>query len=240
MSLLLAAGIVAGVGALTKTGIGLYENIRGRREYNRLLGNAPKYDYQMPASYGLATSMAARGYYAGNNLLDTERYLAGATSRSVDVLNRYATSSQQMVSGIEQIYAQELENLNKAALNDIQRKDVARSQYIQALVAQGNAELQQNEKKFEYNQWLPWQMRMNVASSRMNMGRGMLYGGMSDLFGGATNVLLGAYQSSEMARLYGGVNANIPKSNTSTQSFNPTKTWDEAFKEYVNNIKIGI
>lgn len=202
MSLLLAAGIIGGLGAITKTAIGGYNLWRGQMDYNSLMRNAPKYNPLMPELYSTAVNVAARGYYEGQDTTDYERALAGVSSSQINQMGRYATSSQQMIGAVEQAYARQLESLNKLSLDQIQRRDVARQMYIQSMLSKAEAERSEKEKEFEYNQWLPWQMKLNTADSRAQSGREMLYGGISDVFSTASSLAMAQYQTNLLRELF--------------------------------------
>ena len=96
-------------------------------------------------------------------------------------------------------YSQELESLNKISLQDLMFRESASQRLQGALGMQAGYE----EKAFEYNEWLPWQTKMNKASERAGMGRSMLYEGIGDTFGVAGNYMTGKYQMSELQKLYG-------------------------------------
>lgn len=202
MSLLLTGGIILGLGALTKTAIGGYNLWKGQKEYNKLLRNAPRYDASLSGAYDTATNIAARGYYEGIDTTDFERALAGVTSSQINQFSKYATSSQQMMGAIEQSYARQLESLNKLSLDQIQRRDMARQMYIQSLKNKAEAERQEKTKAFEYNQWIPWQTKLNVAAGRMQSGREMLYSGVSDVFSTASNLAMYQYQTNQLRDLF--------------------------------------
>jgi len=202
MSLLLAAGIIGGVGALTKTAIGGYNLWKGQKEYNKLLRNAPQYDSTLSGLYDTSMNVAARGYYEGTDTTDYERALAGVTSSQINQFSKYATSSQQMMGAIEQSYARQLESLNKLSLDQIQRRDMARQMYIQTMLSKAEAEQQEKTKAFEYNQWIPWQTKLNVAAGRMQSGREMLYSGVSDVFSTASSLAMSQYQTNQLRNLF--------------------------------------
>ena len=135
--------------------------------------------------------MAAKDIY--------EQDVMGATSRGIRYAESVAGSGVDLLSSVSNLYSQELESLNKISLQDLVYRESASQRLQSALGMQAGYE----EKAFEYNEWLPWQTKMNRASERAGMGRGMMYEGIGDTFGVAGNYMIAKYQMSELQKLFG-------------------------------------
>ena len=198
MSLLLAGAIVGGVGALTKTGIGAYNLSRGNRDLRQLERERP--EFEIPDSVGRMVGIAEKETQQGMAAKDIyEQDVMGATSRGIRYAESVAGSGADLLGSVSNLYSQELESLNKISLQDLMFRESASQRLQEALEMQAGYE----EKAFEYNEWLPWQTKMNKASERAGMGRGMIYEGVGDMFGVAGNYMLGSSQMSELKKLYG-------------------------------------
>ena len=198
MSLLVAGAIVAGVGALTKTGIGAYNLWRGNRDLRRLERERP--EFEVPDSVGRMVGIAEKETQQGMAAKDIyEQDVMGATSRGIRYAESVAGSGADLLGSVSSLYSSELEALNKISLQDLMYRESASQRLQEALGMQAGYE----EKAFEYNKWLPWQTKMNRASERAGMGRSMLYEGIGDTFGVVGNSMIAGYQMSELKKLYG-------------------------------------
>ena len=176
------AGLII-AGASAQTGIGAYNMWKGQQEYSRLMRNAPQYSYETPQAIKNAEDVAAAGYYAGSPYGQYEQSALSAASGATRQVEKYGSSSQDILGGIQNIYSSELDQLNKIALNDLNARDMARNSYIQTLTTEGSMEAQGKQQEFEYNKWLPWQMQLNAAAEKAGMGRNMMYQGIGQGFG---------------------------------------------------------
>ena len=171
MSLLLASGIGASAG-LTQMGIGLHNRRKGREEYNKLMRKKPK--FEMPESVNTAVNTAAAAYQGGLPTYDiAEQNIAATTSRGVDVAERSAGSGQELQGTTQALFARELESLNQLNVQDIQYRDAARRDYMNALLSKGQYEAQAQEQKFNI-----WQMKLNREAERAGYGQQMVMQGI--------------------------------------------------------------
>ena len=199
MSLLLAAGIGAATG-LVQMGIGLSNRKKANDEYNKLMANQPK--FEMPAGVTQAVNTASAAYQGGLPTYDiAEQNIAATTSRGVDVAERSAGSGQELQGTTQALFARELENLNQLNVQDIQYREAARRDYINALLSKGQYEAQAQEQKFNI-----WQMKLNREAERAGYGQQMVMQGI----GGAIGTV-GEYASS-YSKLRASIGeANLPK-----------------------------
>ena len=196
MSLLLAAGIGVGT-SLIQTGIGLFNRKKGNDAYNRLMANQPK--FETPAGVTQAVNTAAAAYQGGLPTYDiVEQNIAATTSRGVDVAERSAGSGQELQGTTQALFARELENLNQLNVQDIQYREAARRDYINALLSKGQYEAQAQEQKFNI-----WQMKLNREAERAGYGQQMVMQGM-----GGVMKTAGEYASS-----YSKLRASIGEEN---------------------------
>ena len=159
MSLLLAAGIGATAG-LTQMGIGLHNKRKAEKEYDKLMRNKPK--FTMPESVNTAVNEASLAYRGGMPTYDLiEQGISTTTSRGVSAAERSAGSGQELLGATEQMFARELESLNKLNVQDIQYRDAARKDYMNALLSKGQYEAQAQEQEFNI-----WQMKLNREAER--------------------------------------------------------------------------
>ena len=184
MSLLLAAGIGATAG-LTQMGIGLHNKRKGEREYDKLMANQPK--FETPAGVMQAVNTAAAAYQGGLPTYDiAEQKISAVTSRGVDVAEKSAGSGQELQGTTQALFARELESLNQLNVEDIQYREAARRDYLNALFTKGQYEAQEQEQKFNI-----WQMKLNREAERAGYGQQMVMQGI----GGVMNTA-GRYASS--------------------------------------------
>lgn len=198
MSLLAVSAIISAAAALTKTGIGQYNLWKGKKELRELERERPM--FETPDSVGRMVGIAEKETQQGMAAKDIyEQDVMGATSRGIRYAESVAGSGVDLLSSVSNLYSQELESLNKISLQDLMYRESASQRLQEALGMQAGYE----EKAFEYNEWLPWQAKMNRASERAGMGRSMTYEGIGDTFGVAGNYMLWEYQMSELQKLYG-------------------------------------
>ena len=192
MSLLLAAGIGATAG-LVQTGIGLSNKRKGEKEYNKLMANQPK--FETPAGVTQAVNTAAAAYQGGLPTYDiAEQNIAATTSRGVDVAEKSAGSGQELQGTTQALFARELESLNALNVQDIQYREAARRDYINALLSKGQYEAQAQEQEFNI-----WQMKLNREAERAGYGQQMVMQGI----GGAIGVVgqgIAAYSNMSQLR----------------------------------------
>ena len=173
--------IIAAAVSAVSTGIGMYQQWKGKKDYEKALKNYQAYDYKTPAAIGEAVNTAKVGYEAGLPTYDLlEKRIGATTSRAVNAAERYAGSGQELMSSAEQTYGKELEMLNALSLQDMQYRDQARGQYIQSLLSQGQMDQRGAEMEYEsiFNRW---QIGANRASTMSAYGRQGAERGMSDL-----------------------------------------------------------
>ena len=195
MSLLLAAGIGGTVG-LVRTGIGLHNRKKGNDAYNRLMANQPK--FETPAGVTQAVNTAAAAYQGGLPTYDiAEQNIAATTSRGVDVAERSAGSGQQLQGTTQALFARELESLNQLNVEDIQYREAARRDYINALLSKGQYEAQAQEQEFNI-----WQMKLNREAERAGYGQQMVMQGIGGVIGSVGSYLTTQGQLSELRKMF--------------------------------------
>ena len=184
MSLLLAAGIGASAG-LVQMGIGMHNRKKGQDEYDKLMANKPT--FEMPESVNTAVNEASLAYRGGLPTYDLmEQGISATTSRGVSAAERSAGSGQELLGATEQMFARELESLNRLNVQDIQYRDAARKDYMNALLSKGQYEAQAQEQEFNI-----WQMKLNREAERAGYGQQMVMQGIGGVMGS-----VGSYASS--------------------------------------------
>ena len=180
MSLLAAAGLSLGA-SLIQTGIGLFNRKKGNDAYDKIMANQPK--FETPAGVTQAVNTAAAAYQGGLPTYDiVEQNIAATTSRGVDVAERSAGSGQELQGTTQALFARELENLNQLNVQDIQYREAARRDYINALLSKGQYEAQAQEQEFNI-----WQMKLNRAAERAGYGQQMVMQGIGSTAGVVAN-----------------------------------------------------
>ena len=195
MSLLLAAGIGATAG-LTQTGIGLFNRRKGRKEYDKLMRKKPT--FEIPESVNTAVNEASLAYRGGLPTYDLmEQGISATTSRGVDVAERSAGSGQELQGTTQALFARELENLNQLNVQDIQYREAARRDYINALLSKGQYEAQAQEQKFNI-----WQMKLNREAERAGYGQQMVMQGIGGVIGSVGSYLTTQGQLSALRKMF--------------------------------------
>ena len=195
MSLLLAAGIGATAG-LVQMGIGLNNRKKGNDAYDKLMAQQPK--FEIPAGVTQAVNTAAAAYQGGLPTYDiAEQNIAATTSRGVDVAERSAGSGQELQGTTQALFARELENLNQLNVQDIQYREAARRDYINALLSKGQYEAQAQEQEFNI-----WQMKLNRAAERAGYGQQMVMQGIGGAIGSVGSYLTTQGTLSELRKMF--------------------------------------
>ena len=196
MSLLLAAGLGATAG-LTQMGIGLHNRRKGEREYDKLMRNQPK--FTMPESVNTAVNEASLAYRGGLPTYDLmEQGISATTSRGVSAAERSAGSGQELLGATEQMFARELESLNQLNVEDIQYREAARRDYINALFSKGQYEAQAQEQEFNI-----WQMKLNREAERAGYGQQMVMQGIGGAIGSVANYASSVSMMSQLREMNG-------------------------------------
>lgn len=205
MSLFAVGAAIAGGATAINAGLGLYNAIKGSRDYRKAMRSMPKYTYKESVYLGTARNTALAGLSEANDMTPFAQMLAGITSRNVDLASRYAVSSQQMMGYANQALMWEMEAAQKYALSNTERKIAARQLYVNTLIQSGTAEIEGKLREFEYNKWIPAQMKANFAASRMNAGLGGIASSLGDIANvGGIIMKESLYSSSKLGKLLGG------------------------------------
>ena len=141
------------------------------------MANQPK--FETPAGVTQAVNTAAAAYQGGLPTYDiVEQNIAATTSRGVDVAERSAGSGQELQGTTQELFARELESLNQLNVEDIQYREAARRDYINALLSKGQYEAQAQEQEFNI-----WQMKLNREAERAGYGQQMVMQGIGGAIG---------------------------------------------------------
>lgn len=191
------AGLVSAGASLVQTGIGLFNRNKGRSAYDKLMANQPK--NETPAGVTQAVNTAAVAFQGGLPTYDiAEQNIAATTSRGVNIAERSAGSGQELLGATEQMFARELESLNQLNVQDIQYREGARRDYINALLSKGQYEAQAQEQKFNV-----WQMKLNREAERAGYGQQMLQQGIGGLVSSAGQYFTSQAQMSQLREMNG-------------------------------------
>ena len=191
---------IAGGATLVQTGIGLFKSRRAEKEYKKALKDRPTFHFSLPETYDRAVQEAYKGL-TGMDLTPFMLQAAGITSRQADLINRYAVTSTQAISGVGQAYASEMDMLQQLALDEMKRREAARGMYINTLIQKGGAEMLGKLQEFEYNQWLPWQMKLNYLSGKYAAGQNMMASGLQSFANIAGSYFEAQYQANALANI---------------------------------------
>lgn len=194
---------MAGAATLGQMGLGLYNTIKGSRDYKKAMKSMPTYKYKESPFLGAARNAAQAGLTEANDLTPFAQMLAGITSRNVDIASRHAVSSQQMMGYANQALMWEMEAAQKYALSNLERKLAARQLYVNTLIQSGMAQMEGELREFEYNKWIPAQMKANFAASRMGAGMSGITSSLGDIATiGGVLMKQGIYDDSKLGGLY--------------------------------------
>jgi len=204
MSLLAGLAIAGGALGLGKTIFGGLRANQGRREYESLLNNMPK--YEIPKAYEANVNLAKNAYQSGMPGADVAKNMIySSTEAGLSRAEEASQSSVDLLGATTQMYAKELENLNNLAYQDA----ISRSQSLDRL-SQANAMMgEQKAKQWEINKWNPAQMRLNMAQSKWQQGQSMVQSGIGDVFGSAMSFATSQAQLSQLDELFGKGTASV-------------------------------
>ena len=127
-----------------------------------------------------------------------EQKISATTSRGVSAAERSAGSGQELLGATEQMFARELESLNQLNVEDIQYREAARRDYMNALFSKGQYEAQAQEQKFNI-----WQMKLNREAERAGYGQQMVMQGIGSTVGAAANYASSVSQMSQLREMNG-------------------------------------
>lgn len=198
MSVLAGLAIAGGALGLGKTIFGGLRANQGRKEYEALLRNMPK--YEIPKEYQGNVNLAKSAYQSGIPGADmAKNMIYSSTEAGLSRAEEAAQSSVDLMGATTEMYAKELDALNNLAYQDA----VYRSQQLDRL-SQANAMLgEQKAKQWEINKWNPAQMRLNMAQSKWQSGQSMVQGGISDVFGSVSSFVTAQSQMNQLDKIFG-------------------------------------
>lgn len=192
-----AGSLMGGVTAPFEMGFGALRFSRGQRELKRLIRNMPKYDIQ--SEYEANVNMAKSMYQGGMPGIDIAKdMIYGSTSAGLSRAEETSNSSMDLLGATTDIYARELQSLNALALQNAQSKMASLDRLMHA-----NATLAaEKSKQWEYNKWIPHQIRMGIAQSKMQSGESYLQQGSAHAAGSAAAMATEMSKISELSKIY--------------------------------------
>lgn len=212
MSAILAAAAIGGGISLLNMGIGGLQARRGRKEYESLMRRLPK--YQMQQEYQGNVNLAKEAYIEGMPGKDIARnMLYASTEAGLSRIEEAATSSTDLLGATTDLYSKQLDKLNEQAFAEAQVKTANLERLMNA-----NYNLAgEKTKQWEYNEWLPSQMKLNISSSKFGGGQQQFQAGLQNLAGVATNTLASYATMKSLNSIYGNspsTPSGIPNSGT--------------------------
>jgi hypothetical protein len=216
MSLLAGIAIASGAIGLGKSIFGGLRANQGRKEYESLLNNLPK--YEIPDEFKANVNLAKSAYQSGMPGADVAKNMIySSTEAGLSRAEEASQSSIDLLGATTEMYAKELDSLNNMAYQDA----VYRSQQLDRL-SQANAMMgEQKSKQWEINKWNPAQMRLNMAQSKWQSGQSMVQGGLGDLFGSAMSFATSQAQMKGLNEVFGqGGAAGVASSGIASGGYN--------------------
>lgn len=196
-ALLVAAAIGAGIG-LAKTAFGASRFNKGRKEYEAMLKNMPQ--YEIPDEYGANVDLAKSAYQSGMPGADiAKNMIYSSTASGLSRAEEASASSIDLLGATTDMYAKEMDALNNLAFQEAQYKAKGLESLMGANLQMGA----EKSKAFEYNKWIPQQMRMNAASSKMGFGQSLMQAGINDMAGSITSYFTEKGKIEELSKIFG-------------------------------------
>lgn len=147
------------------------------------LGDAPK--FEIPSNYdqymNVMKERAGQQMPGYDAMSQDIQEAAAANATGVAQLS----SGPEAVMGMDAVYGDQASQLRDLGMRASQWQNQAELGYQQAQYGRGALEQQQ----FEYNEWLPWQIKKNEIASMRNAGNQMAAGGTDGMGAGAVNIV---------------------------------------------------
>jgi hypothetical protein len=194
---ILAAALIGGGFGLAQTIFGASRFNQGRREYENLLNNMPK--YKIPEEYRANQNIAKSQAQSGMPGIDVAKNMIyGSTEAGLSRAEEASQSSIDLLGASTDMYAKEMEALNNLAYQDAQFRAQGMDKLMQANMAMAG----QKEKQWETNTWIPSQMRLNVAQGKMGFGQSLMQSGIGNTLGSITGYITESARINQLNNIF--------------------------------------
>ena len=179
---LLAAGLsITGMATgLAKMGFGIADTVKANRMEKGL--TTPK--YEIPKGLEDYESLMKRN--AQGQMPGYDQEMAGieqGTARTLTGVRQLASNQSSAMAGLLGSTSNQQDRVRELGVRALQYRQQQQQNLGQAYLQRAQAENQQ----FEYNQWLPWQMKKNQIQSLRGAGTQNIYGGLDSMASAAIN-----------------------------------------------------
>ena len=183
MVLFLGAAIAGGIGAIAKTGFGIYQMIKGNKMAKE--NQRPTYEIPEEVKQNLTQSqmMALEGMPAEQQKLyvqNTQRGMAGQL--------RGLSSRKAGLTGVTAAAQQEQDSYQNLLAMDVQARNQNQQQLMQARGDMASFK----DRQFDVNKMQPYMMKEMQAQGMMGAGAQNMMGGFSDASSMASNAMIGS------------------------------------------------
>lgn len=172
-----------GLGGLAQTGIGLIQGIGGRREQKRLWKNRP----QLGITEGEKSNDALYNLMAGATELPGQRQyedkMGQAVAEGIYEGNRTAVSSLMANKNATDLYGKKIQAVQDLGLAFADYKQ----QRMQDLTKWNEQKTQLEQQRWNVNQYEPWNIKMNEATSRKQSGFATAWQGLDTMGSAVTD-----------------------------------------------------
>lgn len=192
---LLGAGLQSTMG-LIKGAIGGAQALKASRQLKSLMDNPVK--YEMPSAfkeYLSRTDVMARRGLPGEDI--ARERIGGQVGSAIGDISRSADSAVGAMGAMSNIHMKSMD-----ALMDLDiRSAEYRAQMEQAAAGARKEEAMYQDKEWEYNKNIPYQRRLNMATSDRQAGMANLWGGLDSAGAGAVSGASSWAQNTEMQQM---------------------------------------
>lgn len=220
MDPLMGMAIATGIGGLIQGGLGLFQQKKGEEARQEAMANQPQ--FQTPAAINELTAMygdylsEVQGREEMPGQAQIESNIRESTAGGISSIRETARSSTEALGATTDVIGQEIESIQQLNVQAAQQK--AR-QELQAMQMYGGALQQQaqyEQQEFMYNEYMPWQTRLNEAQAQVQGGWQNISAGVSGMAQGA-----GMYAANQL----GGSNGDVNTGQSNADWMNNTNIW---------------
>lgn len=210
---LISGGIAAATG-IAKTVSGLVNNAKAKREAKELARTRPKYaisdlagqELDLAESEAASGGISSRAETAYNNLNDKQ------FSSSLSAILKGGGS----VNNVADVFGESDEGRQRLAL----LSDQMRVGQIDRLSRARQNMMQQEDKQFEFNEWMPWADRAQANAASRQQAQNDIWSGIGTVAGAGMQAVAGVNNQNQYNKMLGSVFGSTGGGGTQPQSGN--------------------
>lgn len=167
---------LGGVSDLAKTGFGIWQFLKGNKDYKNLMNNRPIYEQDQ----NILNNQKIAGQIASQGIPDaTKNYFTEGVERGLGSSIKAGLDTGQGINGITSMYQNSID-----AWKDFLSKDASQKLQNQNVLLGANKDVaDENKTAFDYNQNIPFQLKLARANQQSNAGAQNIFGAANNATG---------------------------------------------------------